>query len=111
MKITQKKYLKAKAIVEAYEQQFHKTAVMRSFTEKDLTILSNCIQVESLTDEIVDEGYAYVLQEKIERFLGDSVRWVSLDDMGFISITFGNTRTIFITKKHIDAVLLALNDA
>lgn len=109
--ISEKQYKKALSIVEAYRQQLLENVVMRSFTEKDLTILSNSIGVESLTVNIVDEDFAYDLQSKIEFFLGDSVRWVSLDDMGYISVTFGISRVEYIKQKHIDAVLSALNDA
>lgn len=109
--ISEKQYKKALLIVEAYRKQLRENAVMRSFTEKDLTILSTSIGIESLTSKIVDEDFASDLQRKIEHFLGDSIRWVSLDDMGYISVTFGISRIEYIEQKHIDAVLSALNNA
>ena len=106
MKITQKQYLKAKAIVTAYEKQFQKTAVMRSFKKDDLTILTNSILIESLTDNIVDENFASNLHDKIEENLKENVRWVNIDDLGCISIAFDT----LVEKEHINAVLIALND-
>jgi hypothetical protein len=110
MKITEKQYLKAKAIVSAYEQQFHKTAVRRSFKKEDLTILERSILIESLTEDVVDEDFASILQDKIEDKLGRHIKWVNLDDLGCISISFGIVDDELIESEHINAVLSALND-
>ena len=106
--ISEKQYKKALSIIEAYRKQLRENVVMRSFTEKDLTILSNSIGVESLTLNIVDEEFASDLQRKIEDLLGHSAGWVSLDDMGYISVTFGISRLEHIEHKHSDAGLRAL---
>lgn len=64
------------------------------FTLEDLRVLSpSTIQVESLTESIIDELFASNLQDYLEES-GIPVHWVSLDDMGFISIFCGERVSI-----------------
>jgi hypothetical protein len=75
------------------------------FVFNDLVELTGTIQIPKLTEKLVDEDYAAWLEEEIQNN-GHSVRWVSLDDMGFISITFFDKK---VTKERMFLVLSILN--
>lgn len=60
---------------------------IQKFTLSDLWELSGTIQIPRLSEKLVDDDFAAWLEEEIQS-KGHSVRWVSLDDMGFISVTF-----------------------
>ncbi len=102
--ITRKQYENAKRIIAQYEKQTN-TVAKKQFTLEDLEIVHYSIAVPCLTESVVDEGFAEKLTEKIEG-QGFSVDFVSLDDMGFISVHF---RNMGIMQSQIDAVLTALN--
>jgi len=102
--ITRKQYENAKRIIAQYEQQVN-TVTKKQFSLDDLEIVHYSVAVPCLTESVVDEGFAEKLTEKIEG-QGVSVDFVSLDDMGYISIHF---RNMGIRQGQIDAVLAALN--
>ena len=104
--ISEKQYKKALALVEAYNKQLRKNAVSGCFTLSDLVELSGTIQIPKLTEKVINEGFASWLEEKIE-IKGHSVRWVSLDDMGFISITFFDRH---VTEERMLLVVDILNN-
>ncbi len=67
--------------------QLKQTGVSGCFTLSDLVELQGSIQIPKLTEKVIDEGFASWLEEELES-KGHNIRWVSLDDMGFISVTF-----------------------
>jgi len=75
------------------------------FTLDDLVELWGTIEIPILTDKLVGEDFASDLQEGLE-LKGHNVRWVSLDDMGFISITFYDKN---VTPERMSDVLEILN--
>lgn len=77
----------------------------KKFTVDDLLISLFSISVPSLTERVVSERFAQKLSDKIEE-CGLSVDFVSLDDMGFISVNF---REMTMTDHHIQTVLKCLN--
>jgi hypothetical protein len=86
-KITKQKYERAKRIVSEYEAQFSLSFVRGSFSLNDLTILTNSITVEKLTEKVFFEDDCYVL----EQLLNDKIsglRWCNVDDLGYLSIAF-----------------------
>ena len=108
-KISKQQYERAKIIVSAYEAQFSLSVVSRSFTVSDLMVLSGTISIPSLTMSIVDEDYASNLQDKLEE-KGYSIDYVSLDDMGHISVRYRGSAYQTISDKHIEDLLSVLND-
>lgn len=76
----------------------------KKYTRKDLQILQSSINIPSLTDRVVDEDYSIELESELEK-LGFSINWVSLDDFGFISISFRS----WITDEMIGSVLKSIN--
>ena len=109
--ISKKQYLKALNTVKEYEKQLRIGVVSRSFTDKDLWILDGTIAVPSLTMDLVDEDYASKIQSKLEE-KDYIIDYVSLDDMGHISVRFyGGRYSVSITDKHIEDMLDVLNDA
>ncbi len=82
----------------------------RSFTVDDLEILSGTISIPSLTIDLVDMDFAADIEHKLED-KGYSIDYVSLDDMGHISVGYyGNPYPVTITDKHIEDLLSVLND-
>lgn len=108
-KISKQQYARAKRIVSEYEAQFSLSVVSRSFTIDDLEILTGSISIPSLTMRVVNEDYAATLQDKLEE-IGYSIDYVSLDDMGHISVKYGRSPYQTITDKHIQDLLSVLND-
>lgn len=106
MKISKAEYLKAKSIVAEYERQITKSNLDYHFTEDDLEIVQYSVQVPSLTMDVIDEDFASNIQSGLDE-RGFFVDWVSLDDMGYISIKFRNG---IITENQILAVLDTLNN-
>lgn len=104
--ITEKQYKKALAIVEAYKKQLRENAVSGCFTLDDLVELSGTIQVPSLKEGIVDEDFASDIEEKLYK-KGHTCKFVSLDDMGFISISFFDSK---VTDERMLLVLDILNN-
>ena len=108
--ISKKQYLKALNTVTEYEKQLRIGVVSRSFSEDDLWILDGTIAVPSLTMDLVDEDYASKIESDLEE-KGYSVDYVSLDDMGHISVRFyGGRYSVTISEKHIEDMLAVLND-
>ena len=108
-KISKQQYERAKRIVSEYEAQFSLSVVSRSFTVDDLWVLSGTISIPSLTIKIVDEDFASLLQDKLED-KGYSIEYVSLDDMGHISVRYRGAQYQRMTDKQIDDLLSILND-
>jgi len=104
--ITEKQYKKALSIVEAYRKQLRENDVIGWFSLEDLEELSGTIQIPKLKEGVVDDGFASWLEEQLY-IKGHTVRWVSLDDMGFISITFSDGR---VTDERMLLVLDILNN-
>lgn len=104
--ITEKQYKKALRIVKAYREQLCKNAVIGSFSLQDLDELSGTIQIPKLKEGIVDDGFAAWLEEQLD-IKKHPVKWVSLDDMGFISISFSDGR---VTDERMVMVLDILNN-
>lgn len=102
--VTKKQYDAAKKVVAEYERQ-NMVRPQKTFTLADIDIISYSIGVPCLTEGVVGESFAETLSQKIER-QGVSVDFVSLDDLGYISITF---REMEMKDLHISAVLNALN--
>ncbi len=108
--ISKKQYLKALNTVREYEKQLRTGVVSRSFSEDDLWILDGTIAVPSLTMDIVNEDYASKIQSDLEE-KGYMIDYVSLDDMGHISVRFyGGRFSETISDKHIKDMLDVLND-
>jgi hypothetical protein len=108
-KISKQQYERAKRMVSEYETQFSLFVVSRSFTVDDLWILSGTIAIPSLTIEVVDKDFASQLQGKLED-KGYSIDYVSLCDMGHISVRYRGSRYQQMTDKHIEDLLSVLND-
>ena len=108
-KISKKQYERAKRIVSEYEAQFSLSVVGRLFTIDDLWVLSGTISIPSLTMNVVDDDFASSLQEKLEE-KGYSIDYVSLDDMGHISVRYRGYKYQQMTEKHIEDLLSVLND-
>lgn len=108
-KISKQQYERAKRIVSEYEAQFSLSVVSRSFTIDDLDVLAGTISVPSLTMQVVDEDFAANLQDKLEN-IGYSIDYVSLDDMGHISVRYRGSAHKTMTDKHIEDLLSVLND-
>lgn len=106
LKNTEKQYKKALGIVEAYRKQLGEKAVIGCFSLKDLEELCGTIQIPKLKEGIVDDGFASWLEEQLY-IKGHSTNWVSLDDMGFISINFMDGR---VTDERKLLVLEILNN-
>lgn len=104
--INEKQYKKALAIVEAYKKQLRENAVSGCFSLEDLEELSGTIQIPKLKEGVVDDGFASWLEEQLY-IKGHTAKWVSLDDMGFISITFSDGR---VTDERMFLVLDILNN-
>jgi len=104
--ITEKQYKKALSIVEAYRKQLRENAVIGCFSLEDLVVLSGTIQIPKLKEGVVDDGFASWLEEQLY-IKGHTAKWVSLDDMGFISITFSDGR---VTDERMFLVLDILNN-
>lgn len=104
--ISEKQYKKALAIVKAYKKQLRVNAVSGCFTLDDLVELSGTIQVPSLKEGIVDEDFASDIEEKLYQ-KGHTCKFVSLDDMGFISISFFDNK---VTDERMLLVLDILNN-
>lgn len=104
--ISEKQYKKALAIVEAYKKQLRENAVSGCFTLDDLVELRGTIQVPSLKEGIVDEDFASDIEEKLYQ-KGHTCKFVSLDDMGFISISFFDSK---VTDERMLLVLDILNN-
>lgn len=109
-KISKKQYERAKRIVSEYESQFSSSVVIRLFTVEDLIILTGSIGVPSLTLHLVNEDFARNLQNKLED-KGYSISYVSLDDLGYISVNYSShyDYPVAITEKHIEDLLSVLN--
>ena len=107
-KISKQQYERAKRIVSEYEAQFYLSVVSRSFTVDDLWVLSGTISIPSLTIKIVDEDFASLLQDKLED-KGYSIEYVSLYDMGHISVRYRGDKYQQMTDKQIDDLLSILN--
>lgn len=108
-KISKQQYERAKRIVSEYEAQFSLSVVSRSFTIDDLEILSGTISIPSLTMRVVNEDYAATLQDKLEE-IGYSIDYVSLDDIGHISVRYRGSQYQQMNDKHIKDLLSVLND-
>jgi hypothetical protein len=87
--ITEKQYKKALSIIEAYRKQLREDAVIGCFSLEDLDELSGTIQIPKLKEGLVDDGFAAWIEEQLH-IKGHFTKWVSLDDMGFISISFSD---------------------
>ena len=99
----------AKKIISRYELQ--NKAQTKSYEnikidKSDLWVLSSIIAIPKLTQSIVDESFAYCLNDSLNQ-LGHNVEWVSLDDMGYIIIKYGVGQ---ITDKYISDLLPILNE-
>jgi len=82
----------------------------RTFSKTDLEILSGTISIPSLTTMDVSDDFAGKLQNKLEE-IGYSIDYVSLDDMGYISVRYwGRPYPAIITDKHVDDLLTILNE-
>ena len=103
--ISEKQYKKALSIVEAYKKQLRENAVSGCFTLDDLVELSGTIQIPKLKEGIVDESFASMIEEQLY-IQGHMAKWVSLDDMGFISISFSDGN---VTDERMLLVLEILN--
>lgn len=103
--ISKKQYKKALSIVEAYNKQLRENAVSCCFTLDDLVELSGTIQIPALKEGIVDEDFASNIEEKLYE-KGHTCKFVSLDDMGFISISFFDSK---VTDERMLLVLDILN--
>lgn len=108
-KISKQQYERAKKIVSEYEAQFSLSVVSRSFTIDDLEILTGTISIPSLTIQVVNEDFAATLQDRLEE-IGYSIDYVSLDDMGHISVRYRGSAYPTMTDKHIEDLLSVLND-
>lgn len=108
-KISKQQYEQAKRIVSEYEAQFSSSVISHSFTVDDLWVLAGTISIPSLTVKIVDEDFASTLQDKLED-KGYSISYVSLDDMGHISVRYRGAQYQQMTDKHIEDLLSVLND-
>lgn len=108
-KISKQRYEQAKRIVSEYEAQFSSSVISHSFTVDDLWVLAGTISIPSLTMKIVDEDFASTLQDKLED-KGYSIDYVSLDDMGHISVRYRGAQYQQMTDKHIEDLLSVLND-
>lgn len=109
-KISKQQYERAKRVVSAYEAQFSLSVVSRSFTIADLEILSGTISIPSLTIDLVDKDFAANIEDELEE-KGYLIDYVSLDDMGHISVRYyGRPYPATITDKHIEDLLSVLND-
>ena len=104
--ISEKQYKKALSIVQAYRKQLRENAVSGCFTLSDLVELSGTIQVPSLKEGIVDEDFASDIEEKLY-LQGHTCKFVSLDYMGFISISFFDSK---VTEERKLLVLDILNN-
>jgi hypothetical protein len=104
--ISEKQYKKALSIVEAYRNQLRKNAVSGCFTLDNLVELRGTIQIPSLKEGIVDEDFASDIEEKLHQ-KGHMCKFVSLDDMGFISISFFDSK---VTEERKFLVLDILNN-
>lgn len=79
---------------------------IRKISIKDIEIISYSIQIPILNEGVVDDSFAYCL----ERDLNDNgfpTKFISLDDMGFISISFNN---LSISQAQIKAVIRYANE-
>lgn len=107
-KITKQQYERAKKIVSEYETQ--SISINRVFTINDLEILTGTISIPCLNESVVDEDYAADLQSKLES-IGYNIDYVSLDDIGHISVYYyGRAYGVQITDKHICDLLSILNN-
>ena len=106
-KITRQQYLRAKEIVRLYESQT-KVSYPTCITEDDLQVGHWSIGIPNLSDRVVDDEFAHIVYQNLSEF-ERPVEWVSLDDLGYISVKFLSDLTM--TKCHIDAVLNAVNEA
>lgn len=79
---------------------------MKKITEDDIVVVSYSIGIPSLNDKVVDEGFAYCLGVDLHEN-NFYHKWVSLDDMGYISVSFDN---LIITQEQIDAVIKYANE-
>jgi hypothetical protein len=104
--ITEKQYKKALSIVEAYRKQLRENAVIGCFTLDDLVELSGTIQIPRLKEGVVDEDFASDIEEKLY-LKGHTCKFVSLEYMGFISISFSDGR---VTEERMLLVLDILNN-
>lgn len=104
--ITEKQYKKALSIVEAYRKQLRENAVIGCFSLEDLDELSGTIQIPKLKEGLVDDEFASWLEEQLY-IKGHNAKWVSLDDMGFISISFSDG---VVTDERMLLVLDILNN-
>lgn len=104
--ITEKQYKKALSIVEAYHKQLSENDVIGCFSLDDLIGLSGTIQIPKLKEGIVNDFFAAWLEEQLY-IKGHTPKWVSLDDMGFISISFSDG---MVTDERMLMVLDVLNN-
>lgn len=79
--------------------------VIGCFCLDDLIELSGTIQIPKLKEGIIDDGFAAWLEEQLY-IKGHIAKWVSLDDMGFISISFSDGT---VTDERMVLVLDILN--
>lgn len=104
--ISEKQYKKALAIVQEYRKQLSLSVVSGCFSLSDLTEMSGSIQVRKLTDKLVDDSFAAWLEEELY-VKGHTAKWVSLDDLGFISISFSDGN---VTDERMSLVVSILNN-
>ena len=79
---------------------------IKKITINDLDILNYSIQIPILTEKIVDESFAYCLERDLNEN-GFSTQFISLDDLGFISVSFMN---LTHTEEQIEAVIKYVNE-
>ena len=105
-KITKQQYERAKQIVSEYEAQFSLSFVRGSFSLSDLTILTESITVERLTEKVFDESDCYLLEQMIHEKIS-GLEYCNVDDQGYLTISFFRNRAI--TDKQINTVIECLN--
>lgn len=79
----------------------------KSFTLNDLETLPPSVHIRSLSEDIVDEKFASDLQAYLKGS-GVPVHWTSLDDMGFISIFFGD-KSIEVKEEWLKIIVDGIN--
>ena len=78
---------------------------IKKITINDLDILNYSIQIPILTEKIVDESFAYIIERDLNEN-GFQTQFISLDDFGFISVSFNN---LILTEEQVEAVIKYVN--
>lgn len=101
--ITIKQYEKAKKIVDAYLLQTVDNLIPEISTD-DLLVLYRTIAIPKLTISIIDEYFIKKLESSLED-LGYSIDYISLDDMGYVSIAYRESFVEEVVSKDLIKVL------